>query len=617
MASIPLPALQVQPTPSPLDAYGRVMQMKSLMGQQQLQQSELANQDLARQQQQNSLTLQQIQLNDIQGWHKAFADANGDPEKMFDLAPKYGVSVPSFLKMRQTVNEMRNSYAQMDKNVLEDSQAHHKDLAGKLQAVIDAPPDQQQDAWTKGIEDARASGDLTPDVIAQLPAQFPGVDKATQFMHGLMMQGDIVSQALAEKKSAVTLPGEQAESLVKGLAAVGQVLGSAKSQQAWTAGRESLKAHGVSDDVLNLVPTTWSTQAQADAQRIAMSPEQAISSAALQSRYVNILTSMARGQTVTPDDRAFVSSFEKLKTLLPEAQMAMMLRAMQGNVPGAGNAPAPAAAPGAAPAPPKVFPFGNNAVTGPEFLNTIGNAALRAQVSQIVRGDAPLTSIGGFASRSAPLQVLQHMVYQADPNFSPLRYELTQQYVKDNKGKIDAMNTALGHAQAFFDASKGLNTGNVNLINGAANALGVEIGQTPVITYETILHRLGPELVKAYTGAQPTDTEIKKFEDDFSPSHSAQQRTAAIQTTVDLLRSKFNSYENQWSQVFDGKPPYTFEDRWLTPQAKQAVQTITGRSAAGGAAPNFVRTAVGANGHKIGQLANGTWVDAGTGKPIQ
>ncbi len=83
MSSIPLLALGVQnqQPPSPLEQYSKIMGLKSLLGQQQVQQSELQNQDLQRQSTQMDLQMKQIGLKNAQITNTALTD----PKMMDDF----------------------------------------------------------------------------------------------------------------------------------------------------------------------------------------------------------------------------------------------------------------------------------------------------------------------------------------------------------------------------------------------------------------------------------------------------------------------------------------------------------------------------------------------------
>ncbi len=137
MGNIPLPALSVglQPQPGPMDNYAKLMQLKSMLGGQQIQQEELkgVRMDNAKKQreQQDSQTLQQIL-------------AANPGSTLHDILPQLqGKVSPEYLgKVQDHDRQMTKELQDMDKTKFENSVAQHKQYQEIYNAVQDMPDDQ-------------------------------------------------------------------------------------------------------------------------------------------------------------------------------------------------------------------------------------------------------------------------------------------------------------------------------------------------------------------------------------------------------------------------------------------------------------------------------------------
>lgn len=210
-------------------------------------------------------------------------------------------------------------------------------------------------------------------------------------------------------------------------------------------------------------------------------------------------------------------------------------------------------------------------------------------VQAILEGRMPMPS--SFAMKTPYWEGIMQAVAAADPQFSVQRAQLRQAYTTGRQSQeINAINTSLGHVGALGDAIDALNNGDVQALNRIANAYDVQVGETPVTTLRTIVNRVGPELVRAYSGAAGGEEERKQVEADFDPKNSPSQLKQNVGTTVRLLRSKISSLENQWDQNKGPGMP-SFQDRFIMPAADDVlgkwVPEKGGGKAGGGAAKDF------------------------------
>ena len=208
----------------------------------------------------------------------------------------------------------------------------------------------------------------------------------------------------------------------------------------------------------------------------------------------------------------------------------------------------------------------------------------QAQVQAIIDGRQRIPS--SFAQKMPYWQRIMAAAYQLDPQLNEQRYELRKSYTVGPQSKeINAINTTLGHVGALAQAVQALNNGNVMQLNRIANAYGVQVGQTPITTFRTIVNRVGPELVKAYSGGAGSEAEREEVQNDFNPSLSPQQLLSNARETAKLLRSKISALENQWDTNKSTGTP-SFDQQFIMPQARQALQMLA--PSAGGSPGNFI-----------------------------
>ena len=121
----------------------------------------------------------------------------------------------------------------------------------------------------------------------------------------------------------------------------------------------------------------------------------------------------------------------------------------------------------------------------------------------------------------------------------------------------------------------------------------MQTGDTPATTFNVIVHRVGPELSKAYIGAGGSAGERGTDERDFDPSLGPQQLKSNVGITTQLLRSKIGALENQWDQ---NKSPNmkSFEEQFISPEAqKQLDRWAPGGKSVGAAGPGGHVIAIG------------------------
>jgi len=143
------------------------------------------------------------------------------------------------------------------------------------------------------------------------------------------------------------------------------------------------------------------------------------------------------------------------------------------------------------------------------------------------------------------------------------------------------------------------------VLNQIGQRLGIEFGTdtgNAAAMFKTIVHRVGPELSKAYLGAGGSAGERGADEKDFDPALAPGILKTNVGVTAQLLRSKISALENQWNE--NAAPGVqNFQDRFIMPEAKRQLNKINpqgGGGGGGGATKTY-------NGHTYAQQSDGSW----------
>jgi hypothetical protein len=183
----------------------------------------------------------------------------------------------------------------------------------------------------------------------------------------------------------------------------------------------------------------------------------------------------------------------------------------------------------------------------------------------------------GFAMSKPYFQRIFGYVAQIDPTWDAKEWDARAQMVKNYSSgarskEIDAIGAALGHAANLGRSIAALQNGDVRTLNRIANAIKVEIGQSPVTTFRAIVNRLGPEIVKAYVGTGGEASERLMQREDWNPDMSPAQLEANVAKTVELLTSKIGQMAHQWKTTMGRED---FFERFLSDEAREAIRTYS------------------------------------------
>jgi hypothetical protein len=288
------------------------------------------------------------------------------------------------------------------------------------------------------------------------------------------------------------------------------------------------------------------------------------SPAMLESKYV--MDQAAKQRTGVSPDPQFDKGYEKFKTMVPQFNI---------NMAASGGGLGPSAAGGA-----------GGGGTGPATRDQIP-AAIRGRVEAALDYRQPLPPAG----RNNPVNnAISEWVYKVDPqhdetNFPARNKMMTAMTSGPEATQINAINTALGHVGVLNDAidALGNSDGGVKALRNIANKVGVQVGDTPVTTLNTIVHRVGPELSAAYIQGGGGEGERGTTAADFDPALGNKQLKDNVAVTTQLLRSKIGSIENQYKNTM-GRDD--FQQRFITPEARGTLEKLSPQGGGGASNPS-------------------------------
>jgi hypothetical protein len=199
---------------------------------------------------------------------------------------------------------------------------------------------------------------------------------------------------------------------------------------------------------------------------------------------------------------------------------------------------------------------------------------------------------------------------KVNPDFRQENYNAFNATEKDaTTGKMatnaTALDTMMGHLTVLHQASVLLQNGDVQSLNKIANAIGAQTGSDARTTYDTIVHRLGPEVTKAYVASGGSVGERGTNEEDFASSLGPKQIASNIGVSAQLADSKIKALQDQYNRGTYGRG----KQKLISDEAEQARQTLTQLSpvhAGGGAAFKAGDTQV-KNGYTYKRDEGGTW----------
>lgn len=497
MASIPLPALSIQPPaqqPNMLENLMRLQQLKQsqamMPGQLQAQQQSLQAGQLENQQRQQQLKDQQAHTAAMNQW-----DVKSDPngETLPQLILKNGGSGDAAMSLKKGILAQKEQISTIAKNDAETGQNNLKTLQGKndinlgaLKTIDDVPDDQLGAHLTQTIQGLTQQGTIDP--------------QHTQSFQQL-------AQAVQSGQVPPATARAQLKILEKGLQSSSQQMTQAKD-----AAETAKNTAQAASDTANANKTNLEndfiqkngglTQGMADAQ------------------YRFLKARQIQGGTLTPEQTAQMGAYEKQKTLVPTATFNMQ------NAGATGTQGQPSA-------------IAKGIADGSIKWNDAVSARTPMNVKQ-----ALLTEVKGI-----------------NPDFKSSDFDVEkkvqEKYTSGSAAdQLTAINTSRNHMATFKTTADALDNGNFKLANQAGNWLNTEFGSDKSTNFNVARSAFAGEVGKAFAGANVGVADRQELIDKINSSSSFAQLKGYADTADELLAGKQKSIKEGFDSGMQGKPNF-------------------------------------------------------------
>lgn len=215
--------------------------------------------------------------------------------------------------------------------------------------------------------------------------------------------------------------------------------------------------------------------------------------------------------------------------------------------------------------------------SGDTFLNSLPiTDQQKTLVKSIATYDLPPGSQRGGLG-SPEVQQLLALAKQYDPNFSASDYAVRQATRTDfAKGKysqtVNALNTAIDHANLLATDGKALNNTSLPILNWIKNTASSAVGDPRQTNFNQVARYLGGEVTKATTGGQGGEQDRQDATGDYQLNGSPAQQNGALAQTVGLLKSKLDELNATYQK---GMGPQHNAMELLSPSARKSWATLS------------------------------------------
>lgn len=230
-------------------------------------------------------------------------------------------------------------------------------------------------------------------------------------------------------------------------------------------------------------------------------------------------------------------------------------------------------------------------LTGDDFIKQLP-PALASEVKAYAEGRRPFPS--GMAGKSPAVQQMMQMVAAYDPTFDATDYNKRNKtatgFATGKQGDaVKAINQAINHAGSLNDTIDKLDNSNMIGANLAltpiSNAFQRHVLNDPTQgEFKQNATALASELRKVFAGSGGGNlTELKQWEEGLPLNESKQQQKAYLKKGIELLNGGIEALNDQYRSGFGTNANILQNDSLIKPKAREILNRLTGGQ---GAAPN-------------------------------
>jgi hypothetical protein len=368
------------------------------------------------------------------------------------------------------------------------------------------------DAVTAQLTAAKTKGDLLDGALTPLidPKQTPDAalpQAVTQTAQDLVQKG-LLDPQHAQQVGQLLQSGDPAQ--IRQQLDVMRKSNLAQSQIL----EEGAKQAGITKD------NAQAADATANAAKTNMEVQTGASPAMADARYRNILMAQQQGKPVSSDDSAFLKAYQKQKTLVPTANFNLQ----NAGIGGSGGQPS-------------------------ALAQSVASGQMKW--SDVI---SPRTPMGVKQQFAAEVKAI-------NPNFNSGDFTVEQKareaFTSGNYSQqLNSINTAREHMKTFTSLADALDNGNVQALNSAGNAIGMQFGSDKATNFNIAKQAFSAEVAKAFSGAGVTEGDRKEIGDKISSASSPAQLKGAAKVADALLAGKQTALQQTYRQSQEGSPNF-------------------------------------------------------------
>lgn len=252
---------------------------------------------------------------------------------------------------------------------------------------------------------------------------------------------------------------------------------------------------------------------------------------------------------------------------------------------------------------------GNPSLHGDAYLKSMPDQSVANQVKAIAEGREQQPS--SFFLKTPYGQMMMRSLAQYDPGFDLSLYQSRVAAQTDlAKGKmgqnVTSFNTAIGHLGALDDSINRLENTSFPLINSAVNTWRSQTGDPRINSFNVARDAVAGELTRAFRGTGGSVSDIDEWKKTLDAANSPEQLHAAVSKGVDLLNSRIEATNDQYSRSMRIKSD---PGNLLSPHARATLARLSGNGQAQAGAPVRV-----ASDNDYAQLPSGSVFQGPDGK---
>lgn len=136
------------------------------------------------------------------------------------------------------------------------------------------------------------------------------------------------------------------------------------------------------------------------------------------------------------------------------------------------------------------------------------------------------------------------------PAASSLSKELASTRQGTAGGALLSAGVASNHLDLLEQASAALENHDVQKLNRLANTLGVQLGDSPAVTFQAIAEQVNGEVGKVVAGGSPHEAELENLRKNLNSDQSPQQVRNVIKSYIGLMAGRVNEINDRSQQYF-------------------------------------------------------------------